>query len=63
MKSAAKALIEYAIYPKEEELKTAVEVYVRANHRDFISGLSNKKWNIYYAKNIHGLVKYIFINI
>ncbi|RIB09739.1 hypothetical protein C2G38_2207972 [Gigaspora rosea] len=54
IKGAAKALIEKAIYPKNSQIKSEAEKYVRENYAEYFERFTLKDWNVYYVNNIHG---------
>ena len=55
----AKILIEYAIYPSEEEYKNATEEYMLENQSEYYESLSDKRWATYYKQNIAGPVSFL----
>ncbi|KAF0443887.1 hypothetical protein F8M41_003516 [Gigaspora margarita] len=54
IKGAAKALIEKAIYPKNSQIKSEAEKYVRENYAEYFEKFTLKDWNVYYMNNIYG---------
>ncbi|KAF0529723.1 hypothetical protein F8M41_012614 [Gigaspora margarita] len=54
IKEAAKALIKKAIYPKNSQIKSEAEKYVRENYAEYFEKFTLKDWNVYYVNNIHG---------
>jgi hypothetical protein len=52
-------VIEYLIYPTEEELREATEVWMSENHQEYFTSMSEKAWKTYYNKNIEGPVNII----
>ena len=57
----AKILIEKSIYPTEEQIKSEVDNYVRANYKDNLRKFTTAQWNSYYMKNFHGPVKLFYL--
>ncbi|KAF0489661.1 hypothetical protein F8M41_022025 [Gigaspora margarita] len=53
IKGAAKALIEKAIYPKNFQIKSEAEKYIRENYAEYFKKFILKDWNVYYVNNIH----------
>ncbi|KAF0333097.1 hypothetical protein F8M41_016921, partial [Gigaspora margarita] len=53
IKGAAKILIEKSIYPTEDQIKSEVENYARANYKDNLRKFTSTQWNSYYMKNFH----------
>ncbi|RIB00673.1 hypothetical protein C2G38_2233456 [Gigaspora rosea] len=49
---SAKKLLEYSIYPSDDEFREATEDFLAENHTEFYDSMTNKKWNTYYKKNI-----------
>ncbi|KAF0433674.1 hypothetical protein F8M41_005006 [Gigaspora margarita] len=56
IKGATRILIEKSIYPTEDQIKSEVENYARANYKDNLRKFTSTQWNSYYMKNFHKLL-------
>lgn len=66
MNNVAKALLPENIYPTKDEFRAATEKYLTENYASFYNNLSEKRWIIFYNKNIHQQVileQFCFIHL
>lgn len=45
-------MIEYSIYPSEDDLIDATETWISEKHPAFYESMTEKAWKTYYTKNI-----------
>ena len=60
IKDVAKLVIKMTMYPSNDELRGAVEVYLQSNHEEFFNKYSEHQWTAFYNKKIHKNVSSFF---